>query len=157
MTLETLFPNGIAHYLLGGAILGTGVSLLFILTGRVGGMSTVFTAAWSYVSGAPYFLQQRFVDSRSWRVAYAVGVILGGAAYLVYTGGPAFQTGVPMLSLAIGGFLVGFGARLANGCTSGHGICGLASLQWPSLLAVATFLVTAIVTANVVAMLGGRP
>jgi uncharacterized membrane protein YedE/YeeE len=157
MTLAQLFPNGIAHYLQGGLILGAGVSLLYVLTGRVGGMSTVFTSTLSYVSGAPYFLQPRFVDNRDWRLAYAAGVILGGAAYVAYTGGPAFHTSVPVLALALGGFLVGFGARLANGCTSGHGICGLASLQWSSLLAVATFLATAIITANMVAALGGRP
>ncbi len=52
---------------------------------------------------------------------------------------------------SIGGFLVGYGARLGNGCTSGHGICGLGSLQWPSLLAVLTFMATAFITANLVA------
>ncbi len=51
----------------------------------------------------------------------------------------------------MGGFLVGYGARLGNGCTSGHGICGLGSLQWPSLLAVLTFMGTAFLTANLVA------
>ena len=54
-----------------------------------------------------------------------------------------------------GGVLVGFGARLSRGCTSGHGICGLASLQLPSLLAVLTFLATAILTANVTARVLG--
>ena len=154
--LAQLFPHGIAHYLQGGLILGAGVSLLYVLTGRVGGMSTVFSSTWSYVSGAPYFLQPRFVDNRGWRLAYAAGVIVGGIAYVVYAGGPAFHTGVPVLALGVGGFLAGFGARLANGCTSGHGICGLASLEMPSLVAVGTFLTTAIITANIVASLGGR-
>ena len=54
-------------------------------------------------------------------------------------------------ALLLGGFFVGYGARLGNGCTSGHGICGLGSLQWPSLVAVLTFMATAFITANVVA------
>ena len=57
--------------------------------------------------------------------------------------------------LAAGGFIAGFGARLSSGCTSGHGICGLASLQLPSLLAVLIFLATAIATAQLVRALGG--
>ena len=61
---------------------------------------------------------------------------------------------MPWWQLLAGGVVAGFGARLANGCTSGHGICGLASLQWPSLLAVLTFLATAIVTARTVAAWG---
>ena len=59
--------------------------------------------------------------------------------------------------IVIGGFLVGFGTRWAGGCTSGHGICGLSSLQWPSLAAVITFLATAIITAQVVQSIGVLP
>ncbi len=66
------------------------------------------------------------------------------------------QTQVAAWQLPVGGFIAGFGARMSNGCTSGHGICGLASLQIPSLLAVATFLTTAIVVAHVVLALGGH-
>jgi uncharacterized membrane protein YedE/YeeE len=51
----------------------------------------------------------------------------------------------------VGGFIVGYGARLGTGCTSGHGICGLGSLQWPSALAVLTFMATAFLTANLMA------
>ena len=65
------------------------------------------------------------------------------------------MTHVAPWQLALGGFVAGFGARLSGGCTSGHGICGLASLQLPSLLAVLIFLATAIVTANVVRAPGG--
>jgi len=57
--------------------------------------------------------------------------------------------------LALGGFIAGYGARLSNGCTSGHGICGLASLQLPSLLAVLIFLGSAMVSAALIKTLGG--
>lgn len=63
---------------------------------------------------------------------------------------------MPLWQLGLGGLLVGYGARLSNGCTSGHGICGMASLQLPSTLAVLIFMGTAFVTANVVLALGGR-
>ncbi len=150
------FPHGIAHYLAGGLVLGAGISLLYILTGRIGGLSTVFASSWSYLSQAAYFQQPRFTDNRGWRLVYAVGVVLGGAAYLAYSGGAVFHTSVPVLQLALGGLLAGFGARLANGCTSGHGVCGLASLDMPSAVAVLTFMTTGIITANIVASLGGR-
>ena len=146
---DTIFPLGWAHYLGGGLLLGLGMSVLFVGTGRVGGMSTVFTTVWSFFSRSPHFRQQRFVDSRAWRLVYAAGVVLGGAFFLVFAGAePA--TGVAWWQLAAGGFIAGFGARLANGCTAGHGICGMASLQRPSILAVAIFMATAIATAHLV-------
>ena len=147
-----MFPHGWEHYLAGGILLGAGMSLLFVATGRIGGMSTVFTTVWSFFSQAPYFRQQRFIDSRGWRLVYAAGVVLGGAAWFAATGVPEV-TAVPAWQLAAGGFIAGFGARLANGCTAGHGICGMASLQPPSILAVTVFMATAIVTAYAVRVL----
>lgn len=60
-----LFPLGWEHYLAGGVLIGAGVSLLFLLTGWVGGMSTVFSYTWSYLSRRPFFQQPRFVDTRA--------------------------------------------------------------------------------------------
>jgi uncharacterized membrane protein YedE/YeeE len=137
------------HYLTGGMLIGAGVALLFVATGLIGGMSSFFSAAWSWVSGAPFFQEPKLVASRRWRLAYALGLI-AGAALFVALGGPRTWTSVPTWRLVAGGLLVGFGARLGGGCTSGHGICGLASLQLPSLLAVLTFLATAMATAHLV-------
>jgi len=151
-TSLSLFPLGWQHYLLGGVFVGAGVALLFVLTGLVGGMSSVFSSTWSYLSRAPYFQQARYTDSRGWRLVYAAGLVLGALAWwLVFADGQPATTNVPVWALLAGGFLVGYGARLGNGCTSGHGICGLGSLQWPSLLAVLTFMATAFATANLVA------
>jgi len=148
----SLFPLGWQHYLLGGVLIGSGAALLFVLTGRIGGMSTVFSSTWSYVVRRSFFQQQRFVDSRDWRLVYALGLILGALVWwLGFAGGQPEATAVPAWQLLVGGFLVGYGARLGNGCTSGHGICGLGSLQWPSLLAVLTFMATAFLTANLAA------
>lgn len=147
-----LFPQGWQHYLAGGLLLGAGMSLLFLATGLVGGMSTVFTSIWSFFSAAPYFREERFVSSRGWRLVYALGIVLGAFAWRLASG-DASITQVPWWQLAVGGFVAGYGARLANGCTSGHGICGMASLQPASILSVLIFLATAIATANLVRLL----
>ena len=152
---STLFPTGMAHYVLGGLLIGTGVSVLFVVTGQVGGMSGVFSAVWSYVSRLPYFQQAQFTSTRRWRLLYALGLILGAAAWLALNNAEAVVTHIPWWQLALGGFIGGYGARLGNGCTSGHGICGLASLNGYSLLAVLVFLATAIATAHIVSALGG--
>ena len=130
-------------------LLGLGVSLLFAATGLIGGMSTVFTSVWSYFSGAAYFREARFLASRRWRLFYAAGLVAGAALWLVAMGEP-WRTAVPAWQLLAGGFVAGFGARLSNGCTAGHGICGMASLQPASILSVAVFLATAMITARAV-------
>jgi len=130
-------------------LLGVGMSVLFAATGLIGGMSTVFTTVWSFFSQAPHFRESRFLSSRAWRLVYAGGLIAGAFAFLVATGA-AFVTGVPAWQLLAGGFIAGFGARMSNGCTAGHGICGMASLQAPSIASVAIFLATAMVTARLV-------
>ena len=66
--MAALFPLGWEHYLAGGVLLGVGMSLLFVGTGLIGGMSTVFSTVWSFFSGAPYFRQERFVSTRHWRL-----------------------------------------------------------------------------------------
>lgn len=152
MSLSLLFPNGWQPYLMGGLLIGSAVALLFVMTGLIGGMSSVFSSTWSYVSRASYFQQERFTSSRQWRLVLALGLVLGAFAwYVLTTPGDAMVTRVPWWRLLVGGLLVGYGARLSNGCTSGHGICGLASFQLPSLLAVLTFLATAMATAQLAA------
>jgi len=150
MTIDALFPNGIALYLAGGLIMGAGIALLYVTTGLVGGMSTVLSAVWSFVSGAAHFAQARYTGSRAWRLVLAAGLVLGAASWTLASGQAVPVTTVPVAQLLIGGFIAGFGARLANGCTSGHGICGLASLQASSLAAVCVFIATAMATAQLV-------
>ena len=154
--LDSIFPNGAQHYLAGGLLIGLAVSLIFVTTGLVAGMSSVFSSTWSFVSRLSFFGQSRFVESRGWRLVLAVGLVLGAWLCTVTFGaGETFVTSVPPWQLLVGGAIAGFGARLANGCTSGHGICGLGSLQLPSLAAVLVFMATAFVTANLVRAFGG--
>lgn len=148
------FPNGIAQYLIGGLLIGLGVAMLYVTTGRPGGVSTFFSAAWSWLLERPFFQQKSFLDSRGWRLLYALGLVLGGALY-VALGLPVLPSEMPAWKLAVGGVLIGFGARLGGGCTSGHGICGMASLSPGSIAMVGVFLSTAIATAWVLRGLGG--
>jgi uncharacterized membrane protein YedE/YeeE len=130
---------------------------LFVLTGWIGGMSSVFTSTWSLISRRAFFQQTRFVETRAWRLVFAAGLILGAAIWWAAMGPTApLETRIPLWQLGAGGVLVGFGARLSNGCTSGHGICGLSSLQWPSLVAVLTFMATGALAAHVMLLLGGH-
>jgi uncharacterized membrane protein YedE/YeeE len=151
---DTLLPLGWSHYLLGGLVIGAGVALLYLFNGWVGGMSTVFSSSWSFVSRRAFFQQARLVNSRAWRLVYAAGVVAGALVWrFALNDGQAQSTSVPVWQLLLGGFLVGYGARLGNGCTSGHGICGLGALQLPSLGAVLTFMATAFLTANLLGAL----
>jgi uncharacterized membrane protein YedE/YeeE len=152
--LNSLFPQGMAHYVYGGLAIGAGVCLLYVVTGLIGGMSSVYTTTWSYVSSSRFFQQPKQRDSRQWRLIYALGLILGALLWMLWLGKEPVVTTVPWWQLALGGFIAGFGARLGNGCTSGHGICGMASLSGKSFIAVAVFMVAAIVTAQLIAAIG---
>ena len=152
----TLFPQGWTHYLVGGLTIGLGVGVLFALTGLIGGMSSVYSSTWSFMVRRPFFQEPRLVSSRVWRLAYAAGLIVGAFVWwLAFGDGVRVVVSIPPWQLALGGVLVGYGARMSRGCTSGHGICGLASLKLPSLLAVLTFMTTAFITANLLARVGG--
>lgn len=148
------FPNGLERYLIGGLLIGTGVALLYLTTGRPGGVSTFFSAAWSWLLKLPFFQQAALREGRQWRLVYALGLLLGGALYALL-GLPQETSTLPTWKLTVGGLLIGFGARLGGGCTSGHGICGMASLSAGSFTMVCTFLGTAMATAQLISWLGG--
>jgi uncharacterized membrane protein YedE/YeeE len=153
-----MFPLGIFPYIVGGVLIGLGVSYIHVATGLHATQSSFFSTTLSYFSKRPYFQQKQYLDSRGWRITFAVGVILGAficTVTLCHDG--FFTTSVQWWRLALGGFLVGFGTRLSKGCTSGHGISGLASLSTTSLYAVITFLGVGILTAMVVQALGVTP
>lgn len=154
--MESLFPAGVWHYLLGGLLIGAGVSWIFTSTGIVAGMSSVFSSSWSYISPLSYFQSARLRESRVWRLVLAFGLVLGATLTVVLLDSPTPVTSIPPWQLALGGLIAGFGARLSGGCTSGHGICGMASLQGLSMTAVLVFMLTAFITANLVQFLGGH-
>jgi hypothetical protein len=153
-----MFPLGVTGYVLGGVIIGLGVSLAYILTGLHATQSSFLSTTLSYFTKIPYFQRKSYLDSREWRLYLAAGVILGALAYTLTVSPDGFWvTSIQWWRLIVGGFLVGFGTRLSSGCTSGHGISGLASLSKTSLIAVITFIVVGVITANIMMLLGVTP
>lgn len=121
----------------GGLLIGTAAALFLLLTGRIAGVSGMAAvAARIGSSGTPW----------SQAAAFVIGLPLGAAliSYFVRTPDFVVTSSVPLLIAA--GLIVGFGTRLGNGCTSGHGVCGMARLSPRSIAATVTFMVTAILT-----------
>ena len=153
-----MFPLGIIPYIVGGWIIGVGVSLVYLTTGLHATQSSFFSTTLSYFSKIPYFQRKTYLDSREWRLYFAAGVFLGALVYTLTVSPDGFwTTSVHWWRLILGGFLVGFGTRLSSGCTSGHGISGMASLSMTSLYAVITFIVVGVITANAMQFLGVIP
>ncbi len=153
-----MFPLGIWPYIIGGLIIGLGVSFVYIMTGIHSTQSSLFSTTMSYFSKIPYFQRKTYLDSREWRLYFAAGVILGAIIYtLTVSPDGWWTTSVQLWRLVIGGVLVGFGTRLSSGCTSGHGISGIASLSTTSLFAVITFILFGIISAYIVTLLGFVP
>lgn len=121
----------------GGVLIGTAAALLLLLTGRIAGVSgMVATATRISAGGTPW----------SQAAAFIVGLPIGAAliALLVRKPEVIVTSSVPLLIVA--GLLVGFGTRLGNGCTSGHGVCGMARLSPRSIAATVTFMASAATT-----------
>ena len=153
-----MFPLGISHYLIGGLIIGLGVGFIYLTTGLHATQSSFFDTTLSYFSNKPYFKKNEYLDSRVWRILLAIGLIIGALLYTVlFTKGTFYVTSVQLWRLALGGFLVGVGTRLSRGCTSGHGISGVASLSTASMFAVITFISVGILTAIIIQALGILP
>lgn len=123
----------------GGLLIGLATALLWLLNGRIAGISGI-TAGVLSSSGA----------ERLWRLAFVLGLVLSSWVWLLLAPLPVSQVTSNYWLLAIAGVLVGFGARLGSGCTSGHGICGLSRLSGRSLVATVTFMTVAVVTVFVV-------
>ena len=146
---ETLFPEGISRYAIGGLLVGLGVAVIYIGTAIIAGASTFLESTLSYVSDKERFQRYRF--DRDWRVLFVAGIVLGGGVYAAIWQGGAWTTDVQAWRLLLGGILVGIGTRIGKGCTSGHGVCGVGSASTTSIVSVVTFLLVAIGTAQLVA------
>lgn len=142
MTIVNFTPVSAA---IGGGLIGLAAALFVLLMGRVLGISGAFAGT---------VMPRR--HEVGWRVALIAGVLAAPVAYGLAGGTlpPVEIASSPVLLIAAG-LLVGFGSRLGSGCTSGHGVCGLARLSPRSLIATAVFLATAIVTVFVARHLVG--
>jgi len=134
------FTAGIA----GGMMIGLAASLMLIGSGRVTGISGMLSGLLQPVRG-----------DIAWRALFMVGLLIAGTvAYFVE---PA-QIGASPRSLAliaVAGLLVGVGTRIGNGCTSGHGVCGISRLSPRSLIATATFIASGVLAVFLTRWLGG--
>jgi uncharacterized membrane protein YedE/YeeE len=124
---------------IGGALIGLAAVLLTLFTGRIAGISGIFGGCLNLSSG-----------DKGWRIAFIAGLILAPLAGGL-VGFPLAAPEMPASYVVIvaAGLLVGFGTRLGGGCTSGHGICGIARLSPRSIVATAIFMVTAVLVVAV--------
>jgi len=130
--------------LLGGLLIGLAAALLLVGTGRIAGISGILGRALLPAT-----------ESRSWRVLFLLGLPLGaGLARALGADLPLhLAAGTPLLIVA--GLLVGFGTQLGNGCTSGHGVCGISRGSRRSIAATVTFMAVAAAVVFVVRHVGG--
>ncbi|AWN35850.1 YeeE/YedE family protein [Methylobacterium radiodurans] len=123
----------------GGLLIGLSAAMLLLLNGRIAGISGL-------VAGLARPGERRLAD-----LAFLLGLVLGPPLFAAMAGHwPAMRIEASWPVLAVAGLLVGFGTRLGSGCTSGHGVCGLARLSPRSLVAVLVFLGTGILTVALV-------
>jgi uncharacterized membrane protein YedE/YeeE len=126
--------------LAGGVLIGLAATLLLWLNGRVAGVSGILNGVIFPKSG-----------DIAWRAAFLLGLIVAGGFYMTFVPGASLpRTEYSRVALIVAGLLVGFGTRMGNGCTSGHGVCGLGRLSLRSFVAVVTFMATAIATTFVI-------
>ncbi|MBK8013011.1 MAG: YeeE/YedE family protein [Deltaproteobacteria bacterium] len=127
---------------LGGGMIGLAASIFLLTVGRVAGVSGI-------VGG----LLKPAMGDIGWRVWFILGLLFGGIlAWLVVPAAFDVSMHRPLPFLVVAGVLVGFGTRLGQGCTSGHGVCGLSRFSVRSLVATVTFIASGVVT---VALFGG--
>jgi len=124
--------------LLGGILIGISAALLLAFNGRIAG-----------ISGILYNLLFNPLSSseRGWRMAFLIGLFGGG--YLMLPVEFELRQGYSPILLIVSGLAVGIGTRIGNGCTSGHGVCGIGLMAGRSMIATVTFMATGIITVTV--------
>lgn len=143
MTLDwNAFTPGTAAA--GGALIGIAAAGMWIALGRVAGVSGIVAA-----------LLSARTNDRGWRLAFVAGLVLAPVAYAAYTALPAPRITAGWGTLVVAGLLVGIGTRYGSGCTSGHGVCGVARLSPRSLAATACFMAAGVATVYVARHLAG--
>jgi uncharacterized protein len=141
----TMIESWMVRGALGGALIGLSASLMLVLNGRVTGISGILNG----------LLRGWDADEAPWRLSFVVGLLLSGALAMRLLGATSAP---PTVAVALAaGALVGLGTRLGNGCTSGHGVCGLSRLSVRSLAATLTFIATGALAVALTRSLGGTP
>jgi uncharacterized protein len=137
--LETTFTP--LQSLFGGSLIGLSAVLLMLVLGRIMGATGILAGVFAPASRGDWL----------WRTAVVAGMMTGPWIVWVLTGAlPVVHSSISLLALCLGGVIVGVGVTLGGGCTSGHGVCGLARLSPRSAVAVVVFMATAIATVFVI-------
>lgn len=131
---------------IGGLCIGTAAGSLLLLIGKVAGVSGIL---------ARWLTRDRM--GSTWRGWFIAGLIAGGTLVAAVSPSAMGQSRVSLPLLSVAGLLVGFGARVGNGCTSGHGVCGIARASKRSLVATLTFISTGILSVLAMRQLGVWP
>jgi uncharacterized membrane protein YedE/YeeE len=126
--------------LIGGAILGLSAVLLVIFKGRIAGISGIV--------GALMQFQNTPKDHYLWRILFLSGLIGSYQIYSIIFEATTIEINTSSIELVIAGLLVGFGARMGSGCTSGHGVCGLGRLSTRSLVATISFMTSGFIVCH---------
>lgn len=126
--------------IIGGGLIGIASVLLMGLHGRIAGMTGILAG-----------ILPPFSADTGWRIAFLLGAITGPLAIFLITGAPVdFVNPVPLWAMVLGGVIVGIGVNYGSGCTSGHGVCGMARFSVRSITATATFMLSTFITVYVV-------
>ena len=129
----------IIQSLIGGSIIGIAVSLLLLFNGKVLGVSGILGELFNHPLSKNY-----------WRLFFVLGLLISPLIYSIFHPIPLIEISSNKLLIIVAGLLVGFGSRLGSGCTSGHGVCGLARLSVRSFKATMTFIFFGFVTVFVI-------
>jgi uncharacterized membrane protein YedE/YeeE len=125
----------IIQSIIGGLIIGIAVSLLLLLNGKVLGVSGILGELFNHHLSKNY-----------WRLFFVLGLLISPLIYSIVHPIPLIEISSNKLLIIVAGLLVGFGSRLGSGCTSGHGVCGVARLSVRSLIATMTFIFFGFIT-----------
>ena len=151
------------HWAVAGAAIAVITLALLFLANRRLGLSTGFEDICSLALPLPYFQRKAVVSGRAWRLPFIIGLLAGGFLSAVLGGGwsPTWQLGMfderigfgaagKLAWMFAGGLFIGFGTRLGNGCTSGHGIFGMSNLELSSFVSTIAFMLGGIATTNLI-------
>ena len=125
----------------GGLAIGLGAVILMLSLGRILGATGILSGT--------VFVEDK--EELKWRAAMILGMIAAPILIFLFTGEmPEVNVPISPMMIVLGGVIVGFGASLGSGCTSGHGVCGLSRLSVRSMVAVPTFMATGVITLYII-------
>jgi uncharacterized protein len=131
--------------LTGGCLIGVSAVLLMLFNGRIAGMTGILAG----------LLPPPYPDWR-WRAAFTIGAVASPLIWIAFGNSIDFAVPVTTRALIIGGIVVGIGVTFGGGCTSGHGVCGIARLSKRSFVATVTFMAATFVTVYIIRHIWGQ-